>query len=67
MEAVPFRQFYKTPAAWEYELIVSLFLFAKSVKNLSAGCQFHLSFIIYHLQFIIKKSTAPRAKGVNHE
>jgi len=59
MEAVPFGQIYKTPAAREYNRIVNLFLFAEGVKNLSVGCKFHLSFIVYHLQFIIKKRTAP--------
>ena len=61
MEAVPFGQFYKTPAAWEYNLAANLF--AKGVKNLSVGCKFHLSFIVYHLQFIIKKRTVPLAVG----
>ena len=50
MEAVPFGQFYKPPAAWEYNLIANLFFF-------------HLSFIIYHLLFIIKKRTAPLVAG----
>jgi hypothetical protein len=49
MEAVPFGQHYNTPAAGEYKLLANLFLFAEGVKNLSVGCKFHLSFIIYHL------------------
>jgi hypothetical protein len=57
MEAVPFGQFYKTPAARDYNLAANLF--AEGVKNLSVGCKSHLSFIINHLQFIIKKRTAP--------
>ena len=55
MEVAPFGQFYKTPMAWKYRLIENLFLSAEGVKNLSVGYKFHLSFIIYHLQFIIKK------------
>jgi hypothetical protein len=63
MEAVPFGQFYKTPASWGYNLIVNPFLPAEGVKNLSVGYKFHLSFIIYHLQFIIKQRTVPLAAG----
>jgi hypothetical protein len=59
MEAAPFGQFYKTPAAGEYNPLAKLFLFAEGVKNLSVGCKFHLSFIINHLQFIIKKRPVP--------
>ena len=55
MEAVPCGQFYKTPAAEGYNLEANLFLFAEGVKKLSVGYKFHLSFIIYHLKFIIKK------------
>jgi hypothetical protein len=62
MEAVPFGQFCMTPAAGEYNPLINIFLFAKGVKKLSVGCQFHLSFIINHLQFIIKPRTAPLAK-----
>ena len=63
MEAAPFGQFYKTPTAGEYILLANLFLLAEGVKNLSVGCQFHLSFIINHLQFIIKKGTVPLASA----
>jgi hypothetical protein len=63
MEVVPFGRFYKTPTAWGYNLIINPFLFAEGVKNLSVGCKFHLSFIIYHLQFIIKKTPTPLAAG----
>jgi hypothetical protein len=65
MEAAPFGQFYKTPAAGEYNLLANLFLFAEGVKKLSVGCKFHLSFIIYNLQFIIKikKWPVPLAAG----
>jgi hypothetical protein len=40
-------------------LAKNLFLFAEGVKNISVGCKFHLSFIVNHLQFIIKKWAVP--------
>ena len=59
MEAVPFGQYYSTPAAVAYNPAENLLLFAEGVKNLSVGYKFHLSFIVYHLQFIIKKGQPP--------
>jgi len=43
--------------------------FAKGAKNPSIGCKFHLSFIVYHSQFIIKKvrPLAPEARGEKNE
>jgi hypothetical protein len=63
MEAVPFGQYYNTPAAGKYNLAANLFLFAEGFKKLSVGYKFHLSFIVYHLQFIIKKEQSPPWQG----